>query len=159
MTYYHNCKNCAVDKAKCVRRAELKAALKGLSVTSVKFACPDRKQLFQRGDRVAFSWSHWDFKRLDDYGEAIEDVLSFRATVVREVRTKFVLRVDQDAVPSTLDDVFYEPSAVFKNGGRAIKMMPQKLTLLDEPSRNICADCLVYEGEEEHLWACAGGDA
>ena len=57
MGKYRTCYNCAVDQTHCVTRSLLVEALAGLNVTSVKHRCPDRKQLFQIGQRVSVTWA------------------------------------------------------------------------------------------------------
>lgn len=147
MTYYHKCKNCAVYPASCERRQNIKASIRGLGLTSVKFACPDRLPLFHAGQRVEFDWSYWDDSARDIYGECDEDVLTFSGTVVceNESARRFVVRVDQGAVQSSVEpEVSYYPKDVFKNGGFAVKVRPQNMRTLSEQSKDICPDCLGY---------------
>lgn len=56
------CNGCAYDRA-CERQNEKRAALKGLGITTVKFICRDRADVFQPGAPVIFTTfvaNEWD---------------------------------------------------------------------------------------------------
>lgn len=142
--HYAPCFNCDVKKAECLRRIELRAALAGLSVTSVKFRCDVRKAKFEPGQRVAFTWT------LFDNGSEWHDdglPLEFFGTVLREAGPKFVVQVDKgkDAGGEGV-----EASDVFKkNDQLLIKVRPAHMRALDDPARIICPTCYLVEGAAE----------
>jgi len=140
MAYYHPCKSCTHAKTGCDKRDQMRASLKGLGVTSVKFKCQQRMPRFKMGQRVRFDWTHYD----DDSNEAI--MTSFTGTIAYEKRGKlrFVIRVDQEESAEEL-----HPKYVFRNGGDVVAIKPDDIKLLDEPYRHICAECLAYQGETD----------
>jgi hypothetical protein len=66
MTHYATCFNCVNDKFTCQRRINLRDALKGSNVYSVKFKCPERRAFFTSGQRVAFDWKSFDSDGYDE---------------------------------------------------------------------------------------------
>lgn len=140
MTHYATCTNCEVDKNSCQRRSDLRKALKGSGVYSLKFKCAERKAMFSTGQRVSFDWSLWDS---DGYDES-ELPMRFHGTVIREHGAKFVVQVDsgKDASGEGI-----EASEVFKNKDSLItKVRPADLRPLDEPTRAVCSTCYTVEG-------------
>lgn len=158
MTYYHKCKNCAVDVKSCERRKNIRQSIQGLGITSLKFKCEDRIPLFRVGQRVEFSWTYYDEDMRDHYGECEADDLVFKGTVVCELEEigKFIVRVDQDPVQSNIyyQDTVYTPKQVFRNGGFAVKVRPESMRELPEADRKICQDCFGYSSSE----MCQKGD-
>ena len=141
MTYYFPCRNCATDKTACKRRLEVKSALSGLNVTSIKFKCEDRKPMFGAGQRVSFAWKvYQDDCEGVQYGEVYET--EFVGTVISEANRglRFIIRVD--AVNEYYDFI---PSEVFKNDNLIIKVKPVDMVALDEPNRSFCLGCFAYD--------------
>lgn len=144
MTHYATCFNCAADKPSCQRRTALQAALKGNSVTSLKFKCPERQPFFAPGQRVSFTWSLWEH---DDEYETSELPLVFHGTVIRERKTKFVVQVDA-GLDASGEEI--EASDVFKNNAALlIKVRPVNMTAIDEPRKAVCLTCYHVEGLAE----------
>lgn len=143
MAYFHPCHGCAVDKETCARRSEIRSAIAGLSITSVKFKCKDRKPFYHMGQRVSFPWSVCIGQ--DDDGEGVFRTVNFNGTIVCEASkpSRFTVRVDQDGEGYT-----ESPNEVFRNGGDVVNVKTHSLSLLDEPVQNMCANCLKYEGED-----------
>lgn len=147
MAYYHPCKNCAVDVVDCERRAELRKAIAGLHVTSIKFKCATREPLFRTGQRVKFYWSHWDQSDYD--GSGVENKLIFLGTVVAEEGSKFIVRVDD--IDGVSADGAYEdmpPRSVFRSDGLVVKVKPCDMGPLNEPDKKMCPNCLAYSADE-----------
>lgn len=142
MANYATCFNCAVDKATCQRRADLRATLKGANVYTVKFKCADRQPMFSTGQRVEFDWSSWE---TDDY-DSSELPLVFHGTVICERGSKFIVQVDagKDASGEEM-----EASDVFKNENLLIKVRPANMRGIDEPSKAVCPTCYHIEGSAE----------
>lgn len=141
--YYHPCAGCKVDKDKCNRRSEIRSAIAGLSVTSIKFKCEDRVPLFRSGQRVTFFWTVYSVEC--DYYADDPDVTQFNGTIIRETKSpwKYAIRVDQDA-----DDYDFAPKDVFKGGGFAVNVRTSDILAIDEPDRKFCPSCLKYQGED-----------
>ena len=152
MTYYHPCKGCAIDPAGCDKRKNIKTALAGLSITSLKFKCAERKPLFYPGQRVSFSWAVCIGQ--DHEGEGRYRKMRFNGTVICESSrpTKFTVRVDQDG-----DGYTEEPKNVFRNGGDVVNVRAADLVLLGKPDCTFCPSCLQYEGETGRCWDKSSG--
>lgn len=52
MTSYRTCRGCAYDSPNCDHRIAMKAALKGLGVTSIAWRCKARDDRYQPGDPI-----------------------------------------------------------------------------------------------------------
>lgn len=141
MAYYKPCKNCAVDKASCLRRREIAAGISGMHVTVVNFRCDLRKPLFHAGQRVQLSWTSWDS---DGYEDSSVDLL-YHGTVIVEYGLRFIVRIDDG--PSACGEKIAARD-VFKNDSLVIKVKPSDMKALDEPDRALCPSCSAYEGEE-----------
>ncbi len=156
VAYYHPCKNCAVDAATCDRRLRVRDAIAGLHVTSVKFQCVKREPMFRSGQRVNFSWSHWEQSDYD--GSGCENKLVFSGTVVAEKGSKFIVRVDDaDGVAADEDYEDMSPKHVFRNEGLVVKVKPCDMTPLSEPDKPMCPNCLAYD-KDEAAWRCHSYD-
>ncbi|WP_298164997.1 hypothetical protein [Novosphingobium sp.] len=129
MTSYSTCINCAADKATCERREQVRAAIKGSGITSVKFKCDKRQSMFHVGQRVAITW---EVSTEADY--SLDE--TWPGTVVRENGTRFVVAVDD--VPS---DEGTPARDYIRNDRLFVKVSPQRLRALDEPDRPICNFC------------------
>ncbi len=151
MTSYSTCINCAADKANCTRRAEVRAAIKGVHITSVKFRCTERQSMFRRGQRVSVTWTVG--------GDCYELNETWPATVIAEVGTRFVLSVDDVA-----SDEGTPARDYIKNERLFVKVSPSRLTALDEPDRQICKFCErapitgdACQDRDADIWSFNGG--
>ena len=127
--YYSTCTNCAVEKSTCIRRAEIRSAIRGIGITSAKFRCDDRLSIFHPGQRVAVTWPVGD-----DYDDTNYE--SWPATIIAEVGTRFLISVDD------VDGDFETPARDYiKNERLFAKVSPHKLRAIDEPCRAICKFC------------------
>ncbi len=143
MAQYTTCLNCAVDKASCSRRNDLRQLLAGNHITSIKFQCLERKSYFSTGQRVSFDWTMWES---DGYDESSLPLI-FHGTVIRERGSKFVVQVDagKDASGEGI-----EASDVFKkNDALLIKVRPANMKALDEPAQTVCLTCYQIAGRAE----------
>lgn len=142
MAYYKPCKNCAVEKASCLRRMELRDCISGQHVTTINFRCDLRRPLFHAGQRVQFIWTYWE----SGDGDGDEGFgLIFHGTVIEENGLRFIVRVDDGPCAS---DAEMTARAVFKNETLVIKVKPSDMTALDEPDRVLCPSCSAYEGDD-----------
>lgn len=131
MAYLRTCHNCAHDRDACAKRDQIRRAISGHSVTSVKFRCDDRLPLYRPGDRVSVAWP---VPRDDGYDEY--DLETWPATVIKEVGARFVIRVDD------VDSDHETPARSYiKSDSLYCKVSPSKLTKLDEPQRRVCGLC------------------
>lgn len=143
MAYYKPCKNCAVEKASCLRRMELRDCISGQHVTTINFRCDLRQPLFHAGQRVQLAWTSWES---DGYeGESSVDLI-YHGTVIEETGLRFIVRVDDG--PSACAEKIAARD-VFKNETLVIKVKPSDMTALDEPDRALCPSCCAYEGEDD----------
>ncbi|WP_395451163.1 hypothetical protein ACHMW7_16050 [Aminobacter sp. UC22_36] len=143
MAHYATCLNCAVDQSACQRRANLRDAMKGQHVYSLKFKCSDRRPMFAAGQRIEFDWVMWEQSGDDDEGLP----LVFNGTVLRERGTKFVVQVDRNADASGEG---IKAEDVFKNNDQLlIKVRPASMRPIDEPTRSVCGVCYRVEGVAE----------
>ncbi len=154
MAYYKPCRNCAADKADCLRRAEIAKAIAGLSVTVVNFRCTDRQPLFHSGHRIAFTWTLWEPS--GGYEEDHGLGLVYRGTVIEEHGLRFIVRVDDG--PSA-DGEKIEARDTFKSDNLVIKVKPSDMRALDEPDRQLCPACSAYPDEMSRCqgWEEPGG--
>lgn len=129
MTIYSTCINCAADRKSCQRRATISRAIKGCSITSIKFRCVDRIPMFAPGQRVSVTWP-----TTDDQG--FVDTETWPATIIVESGSRFVIQVDD--VPGDLET----PAREYVNNPNLFaKVTVSKLRALDEPARIICDFC------------------
>lgn len=152
MANYRTCLNCAHVPSECATRDRIKTAIAGLSVTSIKFRCPDRAPLYRAGDRVGVSWVLPD----EDGGwsrEATEE--TWPATVVSEIGSKFLICVDD------VDSDYATPARSWINSANLYcKVTASKLSRLDEPRRLVCGLCGIVVGNGyEGCWqTCTAPD-
>lgn len=141
MAHYKPCKNCAVDKASCLRRAEVRERISGLSVTVINFRCSLRRPIFHAGQRVRFGWTSWES---GGYEGDSSVGLVYHGTVIEEHGLRFIVRVD-DGLSACREKI--NARDVFKSENLVIKVKPADMTALDEPDRALCPLCAAYAGE------------
>lgn len=133
MTAFPTCKNCVLEKQPCERRNGVRLTIKGLGITSAKLKCPDRAPLYVPGQRVSVTWPVAD---ADDEYHNHTTLESWPATVVKEVRSRFVVKVDD-----ILSDYETLASEFIKNPTLYAKVAVARLKPLDEPLQTVCAQC------------------
>lgn len=140
MANYRTCHNCAHDPNECATRDGIKRAIAGLSVTSIKFRCPDRAPLYRPGDRVSVTWPVCEDAGHGDYrGEW--NLETWPATVIMEKGGKFIICVDDvDSDEGT------SARGYIKNDNLYCKVTAGKLKALKEPRRSVCGLCGVVAG-------------
>lgn len=141
MAYYKPCKNCAIEKASCLRRAEVRDCISGLSVTVINFRCDLRKPLFHAGQRVSVNWTYWEYSEL---GEDYSVGLIYHGTVIEECGLRFIVRID-DGPSACRNEI--DAHDTFKSENLVIKVKPADMTALGEPDRALCPLCAAYAGE------------
>lgn len=140
MASYRTCHNCAHDPNECATRDKIKRAIAGLSVTSVKFRCPDRAPLYLPGERVIVTWLVPLCK-----GPSYEDWQheEWPATVIMENGAKFIICVDD-----VESDEGTPAREYVKSPNLYCKVSPGKLRALNEPRRAVCACGEMGTGEQ-----------
>lgn len=145
---YLTCRNCAVDRNTCARRAEVRAGIKGLGLTSIRFRCDLRQPLYRPGQRVAVTWKYappdWDWHD----GLSLE---TWPATIVQETKKGFLIAVDD--VPSDNDLPARE---YIKNDSLYCNVTAGKLAPLVEPDRRTCGYCNSVENADGTVTGCWG---
>jgi hypothetical protein len=130
---YRTCFGCKRAAAECERRQEVREAISGLGVTSIRFTCQAREPLFSPGDDVIVTWP----MSFDGYGEA-EDV-PFMATVIGETRSgKYRIRVHPG--PCLDDEEDIEAPQDLRSDGHA-RVSASRLRPAGGPRRRVCTTC------------------
>ena len=137
MTQYISCRGCLVDRHKCENRKAIREAVKGLGLTSIRFACKSRISRFRAGQRVLVMWK-FDGGLFDGGLEEVQ----FKATVLKEPKPgRFHILVDEGRCHSCYDepDDYIAPDCLIGNGYATATY--SRLTALDEPDAVICGAC------------------
>lgn len=93
---YRTCIGCISEKQPCQARDKLRATLKGLGVTSIKWKCRARWPRFEVGDPVwALTVANTSGGEVDDDGQALRDY--FPAVAIRACGTKMLVRIEPGA--------------------------------------------------------------
>ena len=145
MAHFSTCLNCAADRSSCARLAEVRNAIRGVNITSIKFKCGDRQPMFRRGQRVSFYWRYYDE---DGSGEGC--TTEFVGTVMREKpgNRRFSIRVDQDGEHYDL-----KPHDILKSA-EFISVRPADMRALDEPDAPMCQLCSAYNDDADRQRLC-----
>jgi hypothetical protein len=152
-SFYATCRNCGVDRHTCERRAQVRAGVKGLGLTSIKFRCDMRRPLYHPGQRVEVTWKYYPADWEYDEGYSLE---TWPATVIQETKKGFLISVDD--VPSSCDLPARE---YIKNENLYCNVVAGKLSPLTEEDRPICAHCksaLNTDGTVTGCWSANGYD-
>jgi hypothetical protein len=82
------CTGCKLDRA-CARADQMRAALKGNGVLSVKFACKDRQPVFAPGDAALFTTFVTDCDPNEMFGGRVVEV-TYPGVVIEQVGSKVI---------------------------------------------------------------------
>ena len=145
---YLTCRNCAVDRSTCERRAHVRAGIRGLGLTSIRFRCDARVPLYRPGQRVEVTWKYYppDWDHYEGYS-----LETWPATVVHESKKGFVIAVDDVASDNDLPAREY-----IKNENLYCNVVAGKLKALDEPDRRTCEVCRSAENADGTVTGCWG---
>lgn len=127
MTHYRTCKHCLREKGDCSVRDGIRSKIKGIGLTSVKFKCNERVELFIPGQRVTVGFPV--------YYDGEGNLECWPATVINKTDKGFLIRVDE------VESDHETPFAEFFQTGPYCNVNPSRLDPLDEPSRLICLAC------------------
>ena len=153
MACYQTCRNCALAKTPCERRAAIATGIKGLGLTSFKFRCDVRQPLYRPGQRVSVTWKYYPPDWAYEDGDSLE---TWPATVIAETDKGFLIAVDD--VPSDNDLPARE---YIKNDSLYCNVVAGKLSPLEEPARPVCEHCrsaLNADGTVTGCWGTVGYD-
>lgn len=134
MTYYYPCKNCQTVNINCSHLKKIKAAVAGLSLTSIKFKCSARIPMFSTGDRVKVLLTITS-PESDEGFEKVE----FRATIIDECSKNAWYFIKIDNGPSMDDDDHIVPDCLYGNGYATAPL--SRLDKICEPRATVCAIC------------------
>lgn len=144
------CRNCAVDRTTCPRRAQVRAGIKGLGLTAIKFRCEQRRPLYHEGQRVSVTWLYYP---PDCEWEREAFLETWPATVIGESNKGFLIVVDD--VDS---DGGLPARAYVKNDTLYCNVTSSKLKPLAEPDRAVCAYCRNAENADGEVPGCFDRD-
>lgn len=147
MTALPTCKNCVLEKQPCERRETVRQSIKGLGITSAKLRCAERVPLFSPGQRVTVTWP----VVIDEEWLREANLESWPATVVKEVRPRFLIKVDD-----VLSDYETPASEFLKNASLYAKVPAAKLAPLDEPVQTVCDACGRVGNDPVGVGGCCG---
>ena len=134
-----------VNRDKCDRLAEIKTALKGLSVTSVKFKCAKRRPKFVVGNRVLVTLPFYEV--YGPQGETDTHLIDFKGTVICERKTLGNYKVKIDDGPDADDGNYISPEDLkTETGYVAVKGV--HIAPLNERNREVCPECQAVDGHE-----------
>lgn len=145
--YYHQCRGCTVDHNKCGIRAELRAAIKGLNVTSIKFNCKERKPKFLTGNRVLVTLPFYEV--YGPQGETDTHLIDFKGTVICERKTRGNYKVKIDDGPDADDGNYTSPEDLKSNTGY-VAVKGEHVSPLNEFDRTVCKECEAVDGHEDY---------
>lgn len=128
MTHFRTCRTCAKPPETCERRAELKAKLRGLGVTSLKHRCDGFEPAFVAGDAVRVNTLAWFAKG----EESPPPRLDFPGHFVSFVGGKALVFVPAKAEDMNGEGVEFEPS-----GNGYLKVPLSRLSPRDAPAADI----------------------
>lgn len=140
MTAYTTCTGCARDPKTCEFRQQIRTAILGLGVTSIRFKCPIREAAFPPGQRVIVGWPLDD--RIDEYGH--EKPVRFYATVLAELKPgRYRVKVDDGR---DIDGAGYDAPDDLRSEGYANVSIHRLTRVEDEPRLTVCPSCEdIYE--------------
>lgn len=126
MTAFRTCVGCHLHGLQCEARDGLKAALAGLSITSVKWRCKSRRPMFAPGDPV---WA----RTVADYGdETTRD--DFPATIIRLLGTSALVFISQGSES--------RGGYIFETSGNGFCKLPlSRLFERDGAKETLCRYC------------------
>lgn len=134
---YQTCRGCVHGDGFCQARENVKAHVKGLAITSIKWKCSWRRPIYHPGDAV---WANLfaDMEPHDDgWGGDRPVFRDFPAVVIKMVGSKVLLFVEPDAFDE-YEEYQFEP----KKGGNGYVKIPISRTRARDAGREpVCAGC------------------
>lgn len=126
------------DKRCIEKRAEMRAKVSGLGLTSAKFKCPILADRFQPGTRITINTPVLRYGRYDDDGYAVSHV-EVAATVLHFDGTRFQCVVDLDEMERAQEQDQSETDKDPKTLIFRKPLLPARvIRFLDEPRRPLC---------------------
>lgn len=145
--FYRACLGCVRQGQPCDARDQLKARLKGLGITSVKWKCAEREARFAVGGRV---WAKTFCGFIDEFsdGSPIEE---FPGTVVRLMGSKALVYI-RPGIIARDEETEFTPA----RGGHGFCKIPlSRLKARQGERANVCPECeLPEEFGHQEGFAC-----
>lgn len=145
---YQTCRGCAHGAGFCQAREDVKAHVRGIGVTSIKWKCRWRRPVYQPGDAV---WANLfaDTEPDDDgWGGDRSVFRDFPAVVIKVFGSKTLLFVE----PGAFDEYEEYQFAPAKGGNGHVKIPLIRTRRRDAIRESICAGCQMItrlKGHEE----------
>lgn len=144
---YQTCVGCVHGKGACQERDRIKAAVTGLSITSMKFRCKHKRLEFRPGDPVLIRLIQ---SSVEDsyYGEG-PSAADYKGHVVRNDGSKLLCFIEPQTV-SECGEYQFEP----KSNGFA-KVPRSRVTRREGIREGVCKSCrrLISRGHESECWS------
>jgi hypothetical protein len=129
---YRTCTGCVHSSGFCQAREDVKATVKGIGVTSLKWKCKWKRPVYQPGDAVFVETIGYE-------PEGDEDVFigSFPATVIQTKGSKLVCFIEP-GVEDEIQGVPFEPKA---HGNGHVKVPMIRVTKREGIRESVCEFC------------------
>ncbi len=129
----------------CEKREGIRAAVKGIWLTTISFPCKKRTEHLPPGGRVSAEFTVVDMAAIDERDGSpigIEDEIRVSGTIIRHKDRKVIVWLDENLSPGRKHPI--------------VRLWPDRLTVLDEPSKILCEECGKPDGEENSKgWHCS----
>lgn len=134
---YRSCVGCVHGSGFCHARELVKAHVKGIGVTSLKWRCNWRRPIYQPGDAVwANIFTGWEDQG-DSWGREEANFVDFPGIVIRLKGSRAVIFIEPGA-DSYSGDYSFEP---MKNGNGHVKIPIVRTRKRDAVREHICDSC------------------
>jgi hypothetical protein len=134
---YRTCTGCVFGTGYCHAREVVKAHVKGIGVTSLKWRCEYRRPVYQPGDAVwANLFTGWEDGG-DSWGREEQAFAEFPGVVIRVKGSKAVVFIEPGA-SSECEQYDFEP---LKNGNGYVKIPLIRTRKRDALREHVCDCC------------------
>ena len=134
---YQTCIGCVHGTGFCQAREDIKARVKGIGVTSLKWKCRHRKPTYLPGEAVWVKiFIGWE-DRGDSWGREEQAFAEFPGTVIRLKGSKAIIFIEP-GVASRCEEYNFEPQA---NGNGHVKIPIIRTRKRDAVREYVCDGC------------------
>lgn len=134
---YRTCNGCVHGTGFCQAREDVKARVKGIGVTSLKWKCKHRRPIYQPGDAVWVNLFVGYEERCENWGGEEAVFASFPGTVIRMAGSKAVIFVEP-GVASDCEEYSFEPQNA---GSGYVKITLTRTRRRDAIREHVCDCC------------------
>lgn len=132
---YQTCVGCVHGTGFCQAREDVKAQVKGLGVTSLKWKCKSRNPIYVPGDAV---WVNL-FVGMEDHGDSWYDEVptfaEFPGTIIEVKGSKAIAFIDPDAKDRS-EEYDFVPT-----GNGHVKVTTTRMRSRDAAREDVCSCC------------------